>query len=286
MFYDREDCTRLSFFPDDYGTPSGVFLFKGFYTDEECKIVEDALKEYKYDDVYEQTLISWYADKLSPPIRGLHKLWEKASDLLYPEYVIHPQNNVLVISEHMKQGMFTHSDSPGKGECHRLSQVDVWKTCCELDYGLVAYFGDFEGGEIFYVNINEDGSKKDPDVNSKILEFKPERGDLVVHGAFSPHTHGVKEVTKGVRYAFSNFVLKAEDNPGTFYNYKTPEYYEQIKDVDTDFEKFQHTWMQPLKQNPQFTDERIKMLQASGLEGVELANAFPFDHDEVNAKTV
>jgi hypothetical protein len=280
MFYDREDCTKYSFFPDDYGTPSGVFFFKGFYTDEECKIVEDALKDYQYDQKYEETLISWYSDKLSPPIPGLHKLWEKASELLYPEYVIHPQNNVLVISEHMKQGMFTHSDSPGKGECHRLSQVDVWKTCCELDYGLVAYFGDFEGGEIFYVNINEDGTKKDPDVNSKILEIKPERGDLVVHGAFAPHTHGVKEVTKGVRYAFSNFVLKAEDNPGTFYNYKTPEYYEQIKDAELDFEKFSHKWMQPLKQNPQFTKEKIKQYQDSGLEGPALSDKFMAEFKE------
>jgi hypothetical protein len=197
MFYDREDCTKLSFFPDDYGTPSGVFLFKGFYTDEECRIVEDALKDYNYDGVYEQTLISWYADKLSPPIVGLFKLWEKASELLYPEYVIHPQNNVLIIDESMKQGMFTHSDSPGKGECHRLSQVDVWKTCCELDYGLVAYFGNFEGGEVFYVNINEDGTKKDPDINSKIfndhLKNDPANVELitVLHSNYK-----LKNVTK------------------------------------------------------------------------------------------
>jgi hypothetical protein len=281
MFYDREDCTKVSFFPDNYGTPSGVFLFKGFYTDEECKIIEDALKDYKYDQKYEETLISWYADKLSPPILGLHKLWEKASEMLYPEYVIHPQNNVLVISEQMKQGMFIHSDSPGKGECHRLSQVDVWKTCCELDYGLVAYFGDFEGGEIFYTNIKSDGTKRDPSVDSEILSIKPERGDLVVHGAFDPHAHGVKEVTKGVRYAFSNFVLKAEDNPGTFYNYKTPEYYAQIAEASKGtFQEFQDIWMQPLKENPQFSKERIKEMKASGLEGIELAEAFPFDHKE------
>ena len=281
MFYDREDCIKVSFFPDNYGTPSGVFLFKGFYTDEECKIVEDALKDYKYDQKYEETLISWYADKLSPPVEGLHQLWEKASEMLYPEYVIHPQNNLLVISEQMKQGMFIHSDSPGKGECHRLSQVDVWQTCCELDYGLVAYFGDFEGGEIFYTNIKSDGTKKDPSVDSEILMIKPERGDLVVHGAFDPHAHGVKEVTRGVRYAFSNFVLKAVDNPGTFYNYKTPEYYAQIKEAKSgDFQYFQDTWMQPLRENPQFSKERVKDMQASGLEGIELAEAFPFDHDK------
>lgn len=275
MFYDRKDCIKASFFPDNYGTPSGVFIFKGFYNDEECKIVENALKDYKYDQKYEETLISWYADKLSPPIEGLHKLWTKASEMLYPEYVIHPQNNVLVISEHMNQGMFTHSDSPGKGECHRLSQVDVWKTCCELDYGLVAYFGNFEGGEIFYTNIDKDGNKNEAVGEENRLTIKPERGDLIVHGAFDPHTHGVEKVTSGVRYAFSNFVLKAEDNPGTFHNYKSPEYNAQIKEAyDGDFEHFQRVWMLPLKQNPQFTPELIKKYQASGLEGPELSSKF------------
>lgn len=279
MFYDRPDCTKLSFFPDDYGTPSGVFLFKGFYTDEECKVVEDAMaNEDTRNHVYEETLISWYSEKLSPPIEGLHALWEKASEMLYPEYVIHPQNNVLVLRPYMNEGMFIHSDSPGKGECHRLSQVDVWQTCCELDYGLVAYFGDFEGGEIFYVNIKEDGTKRNPAEETEVLSFKPERGDLVVHGAFGPHTHGVKPVTKGNRYAFSNFVLKAKDNPGTFYNYKTPEYYERIGDKSLDH--LTNVWMMPLEQNPQFTHEKIKMYQQSGLEGEALSEAFMAEYKE------
>jgi hypothetical protein len=205
----------------------------------------------------------------------LHQIWEKASELLYPEYVMHPQANVLIITPEMNEGMFTHSDSPGKGECHRLSQVDVWKTCCELDFGLVAYFGDFEGGEIFYVNIDSDGNKSDGVRDNNRLVIKPERGDLVIHGAFNPHAHGVMPVTSGVRYAFSNFVLKAEDNPGTFYNYKTPEYYEQIKDKDSmNLDQFIGAWMQPLKENPQFTKELIHKYQSSGLEGEALSEAF------------
>ncbi len=275
MFYDREDCIKASFFPDDYGTQSGVFIFKGFYTDEECKTVEDELKDYNLDAKYKDTLISWYANKVSPPLASIHALWEKASELLYPEYVMHPQGNVLIITPEMNEGMFTHSDSPGKGECHRLSQVDVWKTCCELDFGLVGYFGDFEGGEIFYVNIDKDGNRSDGVSEEDNLKIKPERGDLVIHGAFNPHAHGVKPVTSGRRYAFSNFVLKAEDNPGSFYNYKTPEYYNQIKDKDTmTLQEFTGTWMRPLKENPQFTREKIHKYQASGLEGPELSDAF------------
>ena len=275
MFYDREDCIKASFFPDDYGTQSGVFIFKGFFTDEECKTVEDELKDYDMSSKYKDTLISWYANKVSPPLASIHPLWEKASELLYPEYVMHPQGNVLIITPEMNEGMFTHSDSPGKGECHRLSQVDVWKTCCVLDFGLVGYFGNFDGGEIFYVNINKDGNRNDGIGEQNCLTIKPERGDLVIHGAFSPHSHGVRPVSSGRRYAFSNFVLRAEDNPGSFYNYKTPEYYEQIKDKDTlTLEQFTGIWMKPLKENPQFTRENIDKFQASGLEGTELSDAY------------
>ena len=281
MFYDREDCIKASFFPDDYGTQSGVFMFKGFFTDEECKTVEDELKDYNMQDKYKDTLISWYSNKVSPPLKAIHPLWEKASELLYPEYVMHPQGNVLIITPEMNEGMFTHSDSPGKGECHRLSQVDVWKTCCELDFGLVGYFGDFEGGEIFYVNIKQDGTRSDAVREEERLTIKPERGDLVIHGAFSPHAHGVLPVSSGKRYAFSNFVLKAEYNPGTFYNYKTPEYYEQIKDKDTlDLKAFVDIWMRPLKENPQFTRELIEKYQASGLEGEQLSDKFMGDFKE------
>jgi hypothetical protein len=275
MFYNREDCIRASYFPDEYGTQSGVFIFKGFFTDEECKTVEDELKDYNMEDKYKDTLISWYANKVSPPLASIHPLWEKASELLYPEYVMHPQGNVLIITPEMNEGMFTHSDSPGKGECHRLSQVDVWKTCCELDFGLVGYFGDFQGGEIFYVNIDKDGNRTDGIGDENCLAIQPERGDLVIHGAFAPHAHGVKPVASGRRYAFSNFVLRAEDNPGTFYNYKTPEYYDQIKDKDSlTLKQFIDIWMRPLKENPQFTREKINQYQASGLEGEKLSDAF------------
>jgi hypothetical protein len=281
MFYDREDCIKASFFPDDYGTQSGVFIFKGFYTDEECKTVENELKDYDMKEKYRDTLISWYANKVSPPLASIHPLWEKASELLYPEYVMHPQGNVLIITPEMNEGMFTHSDSPGKGECHRLSQVDVWKTCCDLDFGLVGYFGDFDGGEIFYVNIDKDGNRTDGIGDENCLTIKPERGDLVIHGAFSPHAHGVRPVSSGRRYAFSNFVLKAEDNPGSFYNYKTPEYYEQIKDKDTlTLEQFTGIWMKPLKDNPQFSRERIDQYQASGLEGEALSEKFMSEFKE------
>lgn len=276
MFYDRPDCIKLSFFPDDYGTPSGVFVFKNFFSEDQCKLVEDFLSD-KYDKgAHEDTLMSWYAKRVTPPIPGIIDIWEALSELIYPEFVIHPAITALAISAPDDEGMFAHSDSPGKNMCNMLTQVDIWKTCCELDYGLIAYFGNFEGGEIYYTNINPDGTKRETE-GGEVLTYKPERGDVVIHGAFNPHTHGVRPVTSGVRYAFSNFVLKPEANPGTFYNYKTPEYYAQIGDKSKERIK---DWSTPLKENPQFSKERIKMMQASGLEGAALAEAFPFEHED------
>lgn len=272
MFYDRKDCIRLSRHIDEYGTESGIFLFKNYVKPEHVQMVQDQLanadqKDFKYPD----TLIDWYAEKVSPSVDGLIYIWEEISELIGPEWVMHPANNLLTIRPGDK-GMFCHSDSPGKGQCHLLSQIDSWSTCCELDYGLVAYFGDYEGGELYYPNINPDGTVKDgSEVGDECFEYKPEKGDVVIHSAFHPYNHGVREVTSGIRYAYANFVLKAIDNPGTFYNYGTPEYKKQIGNKTY---KEVIAWMEPLKENPQFSDEVLKKIRSSGLSGEELSETF------------
>jgi hypothetical protein len=118
----------------------------------------------------------------------------------------------------------------GEDHAEELTIPDVWSTCCLLSWGACVYFGDFEGGEIYYPNRG--------------VEIPVQPGDLVIHGAHSDCEHGVKPTTKGERYVFSNFSLKAEKNPGTFYNYKTPEYYKQLEEDGIG------NWAYPLKENP------------------------------------
>jgi hypothetical protein len=273
-FYERPDCVTLSPYVDAYGTQSGIFVFKNIIPQDLLEKIESELKAVEnQNQVYDDTLISWYSEKISPVIPSIFPLWEFMSELIGPEWVIHPQNNMLIVKPG-DNGMFIHTDSPGKGQCNLLSQVDVWSTCCELDYGVVAYFGDFEGGAIFYPHINPDGTvKKIPD-DGPCFEYTPQKGDIVIHSAFYPYQHGVREVTSGIRYAYSNFSLKAIDNPGTFYNYGTPEYYEQVGNKDHDHVV---VWMTPLITNPQFTHEKIKEYQAAGVEGEELSEKF-FQH--------
>lgn len=281
LFYDRPDCLNLSPYVDDYGTKSGVFVFKKYISEDLINSVEEFLNAEK-SEILENplNLINWYEGKGTGLPPRLIEVWESLSDLIGPEWVIHPSASILK-TKPGDNGMFIHSDSPGKGACHLLSQTDTYKTCCELDYGLVAYFGDFEGGEVFYPDINPDGTKKDQfqiiDPEAPCLEYKPEKGDVVIHCAFDPYSHGVREITSGTRYAYSNFVLKAKDNPGTFHNYGTPEYNEQIGD------KKQATvlkWLEPLKPNPQFTPEAVAEMQKSGLAGPALSEAFFSDMKE------
>ena len=271
-FYDRPDCLNPSPYIDNYGTKSGIFIIKGALNSSLIEKIELGLKSLpEIPEPYNDGLINWYKDKMSQGVEGTLELWEAISEILAPEWVIHPANSYLTVKPG-DNGMFIHSDSPGKNQCHLLSQTDIWSTCCIIDYGVCAYFGDYEGGAIFYPDIKPDGTLKNGvDLNGPCFEYKPEKGDIVIHSAFEPYGHGVREVTSGKRYCFSNFSLKAIDNPGTFYNYGTPEYYNQIGNR-TSYEI--KNWMEPLKQNPQFTKDKVKIYQESGLEGEELAEAF------------
>lgn len=268
MFYDNPKCENILEYVDDYGTKSGIFLFKKIIPENILTVIENKLEKINsYND--DLNLISWYSNKIFSLEKETFELWEFISDLLYPEYVIHPQGAVIKITN-KDQGMFVHADSPGKDKCHLLSQNDMWKTCCVIDFGLVAYLGNFENGSIFYPNLNKNGKVQEGNDND-CFEYQVERGDIVIHSAFHPFEHGVRNITSGSRYAFPCFVLKSKDNPGSFYNYKTEEYYDQIKNKSiNDLE----IWNKPLFINPQFSKEKVLEMKKSGLEGAELASYF------------
>ena len=61
-------------------------------------------------------------------------------------------------------------------------------------YGLVLYFNEFEGGEIYYPSQN--------------IVYKPNSGDLVIHGSGVDCEHGVKTVLSEKRYTYTNNILK------------------------------------------------------------------------------
>ena len=208
----------------------GIYIYKNFL---DSSIVEriTAIADKHEDELGvlegQTEKNPWYKERLSPEIPELFEVWNTISEFLYPTHVMHPMMNLIVMRE--GSDMFVHEDSPGEGNGDMLTVTDAWSSCCLLDYGVIAYFGEWEGGEVFYPELG--------------LEVSPQAGDLVIHGATSKWRHGVKTVTSGRRYAFSNFSLKPEKNPGSFYNYKTKELDNQIKEGGLG------AWQKPLFEN-------------------------------------
>jgi hypothetical protein len=257
MFYNNINCTKVS---------DKIYVFKNIIPKDIIDEVNKDLFTYKRDPHNLWSSNNWYEDKIVPPMKSTYLLWKFMSDLLYPEIVIHPCQRYMV-SEPGDKGMFVHADSPGMGKEDEIFEIDVWSACCSLQYGVCAYFGNFTGGEIYYPNINPDGTiKNGTDLSKERLEepclvISPEPGDIIIHGACKPYDHGTKPTYSGNRFVFSNFALNSEDNPGTFYNYKSPEWYNQIGKYEDPTLQQINEWASPLKVNPKFAEvieEKIK----------------------------
>jgi hypothetical protein len=204
-----------------------IFWYKNFLSKEEVDRINNIVKDTSLGD-------HWFEEiefKVTPTIPELMDTWNKVSEFLQPTHVIHPLLSMIYFGEGKQ--MLPHCDSPGEDHAEELTVPDVWSTCCLLDYGVITYFGEFTGGELYYPN------------QDIVIPVQP--GDLVIHGALKSHSHGVKPVTSGMRYAYSNFSVKAEKNPGTFYNYGTPENEARQKDF--------HDWCNPLIEN----EKSVKM---------------------------
>ncbi len=198
-----------------------IFWYKNFISKDQVDLVNSKspvleLSNHWFDEI--EFKVTEFIPELVP-------VWDKVSEFLYPEYVIHPMASMLYFGPGAQ--MLPHCDSPGEEMTDELTVPDVWATCCVLSWGACVYFGEFTGGEIYYPNQN--------------IEIPVQPGDLVIHGALKSHEHGVRPVKSGVRYTFSNFSLSPEKNPGSFYNYGTKENKERQKDINQ--------WLQPLFKN-------------------------------------
>lgn len=210
-----------------------VWVYKNFVSPEKVAEINKIMEQYRdKQDVpnhlggtkHEEMLIDWYQNKTSPIIPELYPVWQDINRLISPEHQIHPQLFLTVTRENDE--MFIHADSPGEEMQENLTVEDRWNTCCVLSHGAVVYFGDFDGGEVFYPHINSDGKFEGglvPLNENRELRIQPEPGDLVIHGAHNDYAHGVHKIKSGYRYAFSNFVLPASKNPGTFPAYDSKE---------------------------------------------------------------
>ena len=221
MFYSNPGFTKLA---------DKIYVYKEFVPKEKVEEINEIMSQnlteelINYGNKFQN--VEWYKGKTSILIPELIDVWNAASELISPEYIIHPNLNLQIIKPG-DGGMFLHQDSPGEDMEEALTQPDRWNTCCIIHYGLVIYFGEFTGGETYYPRQN--------------LDYAVQPGDLVIHGAHTDCEHGVREVTSGIRYAYSNFMMPIEKNPGTFPSYNTKE------DLERTAAGLVNVWNTPIK---------------------------------------
>jgi hypothetical protein len=89
-----------------------VWIYKNFISGELLEKIENIASNYVNPDVIDHN-VDWYNSRSTGTIYELLEVWEKASELIYPELVMHPQSFLLVSREN-EEGMFIHSDAPGE----------------------------------------------------------------------------------------------------------------------------------------------------------------------------
>lgn len=97
-------------------------------------------------------------------------------------------------------GMVEHSD-----DCPHCKKINDPKLILKgeegkrcVRYGMVVYFGEFTGGEIYYPKQG--------------IVFSPDPGDLIIHSTSKLCKHGVKPVKTGIRYTFAPYIVEYLDD--------------------------------------------------------------------------
>lgn len=132
----------------------------------------------------------FWTGKSSQSKNEMYEICNRINKLLQPEYLVPP---VAVLARTpVGEGMYVHKDRNEEDYKDGLNDVGI---STFIEYGVLVYIGDWEGGELFYPNKN--------------IEFKPKPGSLIIHGSGEDCSHGVKPVTSGKRFFYANFVFPA-----------------------------------------------------------------------------
>ena len=174
-----------------------IFIYPNFLSAEECSAIVSEV-ESNPEQTWANT--EHYAEnkEVIPYLQVVNgsslisSAHERLSNLVAPDFEPLPSNSInrLLVG----QSLQAHWDSPGEDEQISAEIDDPYQTCHIVKYGTVIYLSEFTGGEIYYTKQN--------------IEYRPNIGDLVIHSSMEPYEHGVREVTSGVRYVYSTFLIQ------------------------------------------------------------------------------
>lgn len=170
-----------------------IYLYKNFLSIEEYTKMHEYCISLPEEQWKFQTKHDWFKDKVSYPTNKLLFLYDRLTDLVSPDYTLLPSLNL----RRLRTGeeMYLHSDNLTDTNKSNYKKEDH-----TIEYGIVVYFNNnYEGGEIYYPQ--------------KELTYRPNAGDLVIHGAQKDCEHKVNQVISGTRYSYSNFIFPT-NSPG------------------------------------------------------------------------
>jgi hypothetical protein len=169
-----------------------VYVYKGFLSKEEVDKYLNIIfsqKEWIDGAQFNKQTIETFGN----PIFG--NILKRIQDEIVPEKMF-LEFTPGVMKIKVGKGMEEHSDDCPycwKMRDPKITINDIESKRCVV-YGIVVYFSEFTGGEIYYPEQD--------------IIFTPEPGDLIIHATNKYCKHGVKPVISGTRYSMAPYIVK------------------------------------------------------------------------------
>jgi len=180
---------------------SNIYIIKNVFSDEHFKILQNFAEEDSEWEGQKNTLVSYNENEsnettvlkknFTEEISIFYKaIFKNVLDTFEPELYIKRDDSIKKYPAGLESpkgsgwAMAPHADCDPK---HHLTK--------NIKKGIVFYLNsNYNGGEIEYVN--------------KGISLKPEENSIIVHPSTEEYKHGVRVVTNGNRYIYTNFLRK------------------------------------------------------------------------------
>lgn len=189
--YSMYNVSQVKLHPNYHQVEENIHVIKNFTTQEErdwfLNIAQSAEEDDwgKDDREWWNKKILFIGEKnLNHPIliTVMQRIKDLFDDKINESWAFGGSSSIHRMQE--GEAMFVHADNPSG--THRENNY--------VQFGLVLYHNDFDGGEVIYPELN--------------LEYKPSAGDLLMHPGTTKYTHGTKPVLNGsVRYISTAWVF-------------------------------------------------------------------------------
>lgn len=169
-----------------------IYVYHNFVTEDECNYILNIAKSFSENEWYGRFNTSEEGHKISTmDIDRIVPIKKRLSNKLEKGIYLSNGRNIIRMIKGSKWEL--HSDNHDFLEIRKKSEQykdgDEFTLEKNNIWGLIMYFNEFEGGELYYPNQNK--------------TYQPKKGDLVIHSSEEHCLHGVNELKSDFRYSHS-----------------------------------------------------------------------------------